>query len=536
MSTLDMSVDGQMIFDGDVISDNIKKNNLNASVAPTATNDNTEGYTIGSFWVDTANDTFYICEDATTDNAVWFSTSMVTEDTLDSILQVENVTPVTLTPTSLNSVNINYYSLPGLIITFYFIDGTNQAVTISAGVDTQAALIADISSQLVGYTASALDAEQITITADEAGVKYTFVAYKRSNTNIAFDISNAVAGSGIPPSASEGQCFLLSSGANTDEVAKKLSSGFEYLPPVESALIYDKLYHQYLKYDDNGWSPLVRKSVRTINDSSVNLGSTYDNAVLRWDDEGNIVRYSITCFSGDRIFTLPAEFFDVESFEFFLQIDPAINGNIKLIKEGDSDYWWLPVDDEHGYWATYHIIIAGGELSINGKSNSEINSHVRHYLEGTNTRFYKDLAFFGQTYGINTTEYTSYLTLASNQNQWVSDSFTRASGEVWTVDISITGAVADESTGEVAAFATFRGTGHCSPVDGSFTGDITLVDQQALGGNTVTFSVPTLLFVSNDLRIQCGHQNSIATSTTVYWNAIADIRVISGASVEVPPS
>ena len=49
------------------------KNNLSASAAPTSTNDDSEGYTVGSLWVDTTNDVQYICVDATNDAAVWNS-------------------------------------------------------------------------------------------------------------------------------------------------------------------------------------------------------------------------------------------------------------------------------------------------------------------------------------------------------------------------------------------------------------------------------------------------------------------------------
>jgi len=45
--------------------------NLTAIAAPTAWDDDTDRYTIGSVWIDTATDTFYICVDATTGAAVW---------------------------------------------------------------------------------------------------------------------------------------------------------------------------------------------------------------------------------------------------------------------------------------------------------------------------------------------------------------------------------------------------------------------------------------------------------------------------------
>jgi len=47
--------------------------NLAAAVAPAVGNDVTEGYDVGSKWIDTTADTAYICLDATTGAAVWVS-------------------------------------------------------------------------------------------------------------------------------------------------------------------------------------------------------------------------------------------------------------------------------------------------------------------------------------------------------------------------------------------------------------------------------------------------------------------------------
>ena len=47
------------------------KSNLNASVAPATTNDSTEGYAVGSIWIDTTADKVYQCVDNTATSAVW---------------------------------------------------------------------------------------------------------------------------------------------------------------------------------------------------------------------------------------------------------------------------------------------------------------------------------------------------------------------------------------------------------------------------------------------------------------------------------
>ena len=54
--------------DSDVV---INKDNLIATTAPTVSNDNTEGYGVGSTWIDITNDNVYKCVDSSTSAAVW---------------------------------------------------------------------------------------------------------------------------------------------------------------------------------------------------------------------------------------------------------------------------------------------------------------------------------------------------------------------------------------------------------------------------------------------------------------------------------
>lgn len=49
--------------------------NFGASAAPGTGNDNTEGYAIGSQWLDTTLDDAYICLNAATGAAVWKKTT-----------------------------------------------------------------------------------------------------------------------------------------------------------------------------------------------------------------------------------------------------------------------------------------------------------------------------------------------------------------------------------------------------------------------------------------------------------------------------
>lgn len=56
---------------GDVTFDLAWINNLNATAAPTANDDETKGYSVGSTWIDVQSQTAYVCYDATEGAAVW---------------------------------------------------------------------------------------------------------------------------------------------------------------------------------------------------------------------------------------------------------------------------------------------------------------------------------------------------------------------------------------------------------------------------------------------------------------------------------
>jgi len=59
---------------------------FDATVDPVTTNDTTEGYAIGSRWVNTAANTHWVALDVTTNNAIWMETTQ--DDTLAGIAQL----------------------------------------------------------------------------------------------------------------------------------------------------------------------------------------------------------------------------------------------------------------------------------------------------------------------------------------------------------------------------------------------------------------------------------------------------------------
>jgi hypothetical protein len=80
------------------------KNNTSATTAPTATDDEDDGYAVGSFWVDTLADKAYRCVDASVNIAVWVDTTVSASDLAavalsgDSDDLIEGATNLLLTP------------------------------------------------------------------------------------------------------------------------------------------------------------------------------------------------------------------------------------------------------------------------------------------------------------------------------------------------------------------------------------------------------------------------------------------------------
>jgi hypothetical protein len=67
------------------------QNNFTATVAPTSSNDNTQGYEVGSVWINLTTDIAYTCVDASTGTAVWRIQRHIIEDEGTSITQRNNL-------------------------------------------------------------------------------------------------------------------------------------------------------------------------------------------------------------------------------------------------------------------------------------------------------------------------------------------------------------------------------------------------------------------------------------------------------------
>lgn len=72
-------------------SDQSLKNNFAASSTPSVNNDNSQGYSVGSRWIDTAADSEYVCLDDSVGTAVWKETTAAGGGGSDSWVGVENL-------------------------------------------------------------------------------------------------------------------------------------------------------------------------------------------------------------------------------------------------------------------------------------------------------------------------------------------------------------------------------------------------------------------------------------------------------------
>ena len=91
-SNIDLDADRLVIHDASADEDKymkpsaiVSKRNLTAIVAPGVSNDSSQGYSVGSIWIDVTNDVAYICVDVTIGAAVWLQTSTIANtDNLES--------------------------------------------------------------------------------------------------------------------------------------------------------------------------------------------------------------------------------------------------------------------------------------------------------------------------------------------------------------------------------------------------------------------------------------------------------------------
>lgn len=78
---------------------NIAKSNFVATANPTVSDDTDDGYTIGSWWINTTSDEAYLCVDATAGAAVWTKISVDIPSEIVALLAGQNISVADLTVT-----------------------------------------------------------------------------------------------------------------------------------------------------------------------------------------------------------------------------------------------------------------------------------------------------------------------------------------------------------------------------------------------------------------------------------------------------
>lgn len=112
-----------------VISDNTPLNNFTAVVDPTATDDDSAGYAVGSVWVNTSSGDVYVLVDASTGAAVWnvdggASVGNIASETLTAVSNGQTAFTLAIAPPDVNTTSIAYGGLIHVPGTDYTVVGT----------------------------------------------------------------------------------------------------------------------------------------------------------------------------------------------------------------------------------------------------------------------------------------------------------------------------------------------------------------------------------------------------------------------------
>lgn len=113
-------------------------NNVTATTSPLSSNDETQGYAVGSYWIDTTNDIIYQAVDVTTENAIWAQVSANTN--IRTITSSDTVTTndrYIIVDASASAITVTFplaNTTTGLTFDVYVInaDGGNVTITSTA--------------------------------------------------------------------------------------------------------------------------------------------------------------------------------------------------------------------------------------------------------------------------------------------------------------------------------------------------------------------------------------------------------------------
>jgi hypothetical protein len=171
--------------------DNVEniKVNLTAIVPPTVNNDISEGYAIGSFWVDTNNSKAYVCVDNSNGSAIWIETT--SQGVLDHVL-LSNIGTNTHAQIDTHISNSTAHGTTSTIV------GINDTQTLTnKTINTSNNTISIATADITSGTLDNSRVQESNVTQHESAINHDNLTNFVSNEHIDHSSVSIIAGSGF---------------------------------------------------------------------------------------------------------------------------------------------------------------------------------------------------------------------------------------------------------------------------------------------------------------------------------------------------
>jgi predicted RNA-binding protein with PUA-like domain len=172
-----------------LIGENTKQNNDTATTDPTATDDSSAGYEVGSTWTNITEDTEWTCVDATASAAVWKLTTLQSGDVpLDLYVNTSD-------PVAPSEADIWLLDEPSTVLKYRDSGGSNQTVaTMNTIVEAVTAneTLAITDSGHTFTNEGATGTVTLTLPTASAGLNFTFVIQAAQTFTIAANLSDTI--------------------------------------------------------------------------------------------------------------------------------------------------------------------------------------------------------------------------------------------------------------------------------------------------------------------------------------------------------